>query len=621
MAERERIRVLMVEDTPADAELILRELARAGFDVEHERVEDGAALRAALTREWNIILCDYTLPQLDAPTALRIVREIDLDIPVIVISGTVGEEIAVQVMRFGASDYMLKDNLRRLGPAVTRELRESRVRKERRRLDDARRAAEGSFRLIIERSPELVVVHRDGRVVYANPTALARLGYRSAAELEGRPLDVIVGHAGPGGQREQSWLRSDGSSLTVEVERQTTTFDGEKAVVDVARDVTERNELTTAMMEVDRMAAIGVLAAGVAHEINNPLAYVLANLEYVSGAFDEIMVARPDPRFDDVRQALADMDHGAKRVRDIVQDIRTFSRVSDARRTHVDVRHVLDSSVRMASVQIRPRAKLVRRYEDVPPVLAIESRLGQVFLNLVTNAAQAVPEGKSETNRITLETRFEGGKVVVSVSDTGVGIPTDALPRLFQPFFTTKPTGHGTGLGLAISRRIVETLGGTIEVVSSPTDGTTFTVRLPPAIESRAAAAPLASASMAPPRRGRILVVDDEPALGVALRRLLLADHDVEVVTSAAAASQRVASGEHYDVILCDLLMPGMSGMELHAELVKEMPDLAGRMVFLTGAVSTPRARGFLDTIPNARLEKPVRAEDLRTTIAGMLAH
>ncbi|HEY8076066.1 MAG TPA: ATP-binding protein, partial [Labilithrix sp.] len=482
MVDRERIRVLLVEDSADDAALVLRELARAGFDVHHERVEEAGALRTALSREWQIILCDYTMPQLDAPTALRVVREVDQDVPVIVVSGTVGEEIAVQVMRFGASDYLLKDNLRRLGPAVTRELREIRVRKDKRRHEEARRAAEESFRLIIERSPELVIVHREGNVVYANPTALARLGYRSAKELEGRSMDSIVGHASQPSGREQSWLRSDGATVTVEVERQTTTFDGETAVVEVARDVTERNELTAAMMEIDRMAAIGVLAAGVAHEINNPLAYVLANLEYVSGAVDELLAANHETeRYADLRQALSDMDHGAKRVRDIVQDIRTFSRVSDANVAPVDVRQVLDSSVRMASVQIRPRAKLVRRYEDVPNVLANESRLGQVFLNLVTNAAQAVPDGKIDTNRITLETRFEDGKVVVSVGDTGVGIPPDALPRLFQPFFTTKPAGHGTGLGLAISRRIVEALGGSIEVTSNPGQGTTFTVRLPPA--------------------------------------------------------------------------------------------------------------------------------------------
>src|SRR5437763_1433346 len=163
--------ILLVEDNPDDVDLTLRAFARNKVANSIVVARDGVELRAALARNWQLILCDYTLPQLDAPTALRIVREVDADVPVIVVSGTVGEEIAVQVMRFGASDYLLKDNLRRLAPAVTRELRECRVRRERRRLEEARRVAEESFRLIIERSPDLVVVHRDARVVYANPTA------------------------------------------------------------------------------------------------------------------------------------------------------------------------------------------------------------------------------------------------------------------------------------------------------------------------------------------------------------------------------------------------------------------------------------------------------------------
>jgi PAS domain S-box-containing protein len=632
------LRVLLVEDTEDDAALVLRQLERAGFDTSYERVQTKDTLRNALEQPWELILCDYTMPELDAPTAIAIVRELGLDTPLIVVSGTIGEETAVEVMRVGANDYLLKGNLRRLGPAVTRELRDARERAERRHAEAARREAEESFRAIIERSPDLVLVHRDEKIAYANPALLRHLGIGEASAIVGEDLSAIVcpddsgrrPKVEPDTPVEQRWRKKNGDTIPVEVVRLSASFEGAPAVVEIARDITERKHIATAMIEMDRMAAIGILAAGVAHEINNPLAYVLANLEYVTSEVETLIAeipkasnARLEPRVTDLRQAVADMSHGARRVRDIVQDLRTFSRSDEDKVAMIDVRHVLDSSIRMATVQIRHRAKVIKAYADVPLVLANESRLGQVFLNLVINAAQAVPDGALDMNKITLETRFEDGAIVVAVSDTGVGIAPETLPRIFEPFFTTKPVGQGTGLGLAICRRIVRAIGGDIGVESTPGRGTTFTVRLPPA-DPGALKRPRSDAARAPApasRRGRVLCVDDEPAIGIALRRLLLADHDVVVVTSAVAARERILEGEPYDVILCDLMMPGMSGMELHAELGKHAPELAQRMVFLTGAAFTQQAHDFLDRVPNARLEKPVDIDDLRTTITELLLH
>jgi signal transduction histidine kinase len=238
---------------------------------------------------------------------------------------------------------------------------------------------------------------------------------------------------------------------------------------------------------MDRRAAIGILAAGIGHEINNPLAYVLANLEFVATEIDVLVGELPlearerlEPRILDLNLALADTSQGAQRVRTIISDLRTFSRGDEAG-TLVDVRKVLDASARMAAVQIRQRATIVKRYaEDVAPVLASDSRLGQVFLNLVVNAVQALPEGGApEQNRIELNVRDEGGFVHIEVVDTGSGIPADILPRVFEPFFTTKPVGQGTGLGLGICRRIVAELGGDIGVTSKVGVGTRFLVRLP----------------------------------------------------------------------------------------------------------------------------------------------
>jgi PAS domain S-box-containing protein len=626
-ARTEPLRLLHVEDSDDDAELVLRELARSGFEVTRHRVELAASLETALEQDWDLVLCDYTLPHLDAPTALEIVRKRCAHVPFIVVSGTVGEETAVEVMRAGANDYLLKGNLTRLGPAVRREVREGRARAERLRAERARQQAEESFRLIVESSPDLVVAHREGRIVYANPKTVERLALRDATAILGEPLSSIVLPDDRPRPAEQRWKRSDGQVIAVEVVQCDVVFEGTLATVVMARDLTERNQIAAAMVEMDRMAAIGMLAAGVGHEINNPLAYVLANLEFVTGELDTLIAAVPGEarqrlamRIEDLTQALSDTTHGAERVRAIVGDLRTFSRGEDANVALIDVRQILDSSVRMAAVQIRQRATIVKSYAaDLPEVVANESRVGQLFLNLVVNAAQALEEGAPSENRIELVAREDDGFVVVEIADTGRGIPADVQSRIFDPFFTTKPAGEGTGLGLSISRRIVEQLGGDISVASEPGKGTRFTVRIPRASGASERAAPTLAPRTKSEKRATILWIDDETNLGVALKRALVDEHDVVVTTSALEALARVAAGESFDLLLCDLMMPGMSGMDFHRELERSAPGLAKRVVFLAGGALTARSRDFLASVPNIRLDKPIELEALRNAIQEIL--
>jgi PAS domain S-box-containing protein len=636
----ESLRLLLVEDNDDDAALVLREIERSHFEVVWERVQTAPDLEAMLARTWDIVLSDYTMPHLDAPTALEIVRRHSADLPFIVLSGTVGEDTAVEVMRSGANDYLLKGHLTRLVPAITRELRDSRLRAERRRADRARQQAEESFRLIIESSPDLIVVHREGRIVYANPKTVERLGVGDGAVIVGELLSRIVSadkvrtpravsttESGRPAPVEQRWLRQDGTAISVEVVQDDVVFEGTLATVVIARDLSERNQIAAAMIEMDRMAAIGILAAGVGHEINNPLAYVLANLEFVTSELDAIIAELPDEakvrlaaRIADLNQALADTNHGAHRVRAIVQDLRTFARGEDAVASLVDVRQILDSSVRMAAVQIRQRGEVDRKYEDdLPSVLANESRIGQLFLNLVVNAAQALPDGAPGDNRIEIVAKTDGQFVCVEIADTGSGIPADVLPRIFEPFFTTKPTGQGTGLGLSICRRIVIDLGGDIGVTSELGKGSRFTVHLPSASSVGRTATPVQAQRGKSVRRARILCVDDEAAIGQAIKRVLVAEHDVELVANAAEALARVEAGQRFDLILCDLMMPAMSGMDLHRELVRGAPDVAARVVFLTGGAFTQRARDFLEGVRNPRLEKPIGIDALRNAIAEMV--
>jgi PAS domain S-box-containing protein len=388
-------------------------------------------------------------------------------------------------------------------------------------------------------------------------------------------------------------------------------------------DVTERNRLKAGLALADRMASVGTLAAGVAHEMNNPLTYVTANLAHARDTIEKTAALRGAPAdvkklMEHLRGAIDDALQGADRVARIVKDLKTFSR-DDETRQPVDVRVALDSALQLARGEIKRRARIVRSLRDVPLVDASESRLGQVFLNLLVNAAQAVPDGAPERNEIRVSTRVHDGWVEISVEDTGCGIPREVLGRIFDPFFTTKPVGTGTGLGLAICHEIVAAFGGEIGVESEVGQGSRFTVRLQP---SRAVAAaqpvPVRQTPRPAPRRSRILVVDDEQLVAEAMERVLSEEHDVVVASSGRVALQRVAEGP-FDVVVCDLLMPEMSGADFWAELQRRDEALAAHTILVTGAGLIEDARAAMGAFEGPIVEKPFTAADLRGAVAQLL--
>jgi CheY-like chemotaxis protein len=282
---------------------------------------------------------------------------------------------------------------------------------------------------------------------------------------------------------------------------------------------------------------------------------------------------------------------------------------------------VLELAVSMVSNEIRHRARLVKDYGETPLVLADDARLGQVFINLLVNASQALPEGQTETNEIRIMTSTDAlGRGVIEIRDNGPGIPASLIGRIFDPFFTTKPIGVGTGLGLSICHNIVTSMGGEITVSSREGDGAVFRVVLPAVLDGRIqeSAAVAATASTAPSHRAAILIIDDESAMGAALGHMLR-DHDVTVVTTAKDALELLVSNRSFDLVLSDLMMPEMSGMDLYEELVRRGSKTAARMVFITGGAFTQAAKKFLDRVPNARIEKPFGVTTLRQLVRKMV--
>ncbi len=371
-------------------------------------------------------------------------------------------------------------------------------------------------------------------------------------------------------------------------------------------DITERKRLQERVTLSERMASIGTLAAGVAHEINNPLTYIVLNLTLLDRqlAAGQIDVAK-------LRNMVAQARYGIDRVSSVVRDLQALTRVREERITLVDPIAVIERCLEIADHQIRHRAHVVREMTSVPAVRGSEDRLVQLFLNLVINAAQAIPEGAADRHTIRFTTQLTAEQMIrIDICDSGSGIAPETLSRIFDPFFTTKPVGEGTGLGLAICRTIVTSLGGEITVESKLGVGTTFSVILPvgSAVTETTSevTSPRATKSM------KILVVDDEPLIGQVIRQVL-AGHDVTTETSARAALERIARGEEFDRIFCDLMMPELSGMDFYQQLA---PAVRERVVFLSGGVFSDRARDFLETVPNRRLAKPFDIQALSAALA-----
>jgi len=509
-----------------------------------------------------------------------------------------------------------------------------------RQAEEALRKSEEQYRQIVEATSDgILKIDGAQSIVFVNQRFAEMLGFESR-DMIGRSVFAFMSAAakvtaadsfqrreGEKDAFDATFRHKDGTDISVNIADSPLLDEKGQHVGNLAvvRDVTERRKLQSQLMVSDRMASMGTLAAGVAHEINNPLACVIANLEYIAenlsgmagGNAASMSLAGGDTLFvEEIKAPLDDARAAAQRVRFIVRDLRIFSRSPVGEpRGPVDVEATMESSLRMAWNEIRHRARLVKRYGVVPRVEANEARLGQVFLNLLVNAAQAMPEGLAERNEICVSTSFDGERVVVEVSDTGAGISPENIGRIFDAFFTTKEVGVGTGLGLAICQRIIADMDGELTVESEKGKGTTFRVAIPVAgTEETVAAAPVREIPVAG-RRGRILVVDDEVFVVRSVRRVLSKNHDVMTVLAAGDALALCVGGERFDLIICDLMMPNMSGMELHSELLRLVPEQANRMIFLTGGAFTSKARHFLSETPKEHIEKPFDSGNLRAIV------
>jgi PAS domain S-box-containing protein len=630
-----QLRVLIVEDAEDDALLLIRVLRRAGYDLTFDRVDTAETMHAALDRQsWDIIIADYTLPAFNGLAALAMVKERGLDLPFILVSGSIGEDIAVTAMKSGAHDYIMKNNLGRLVPAVERELREIEERRARKRAEDTLQENYQLMHAVFEGTSDAIFVKDiHGRYVMIN-SAGARVFGKTLEEVIGKNDTELFRPESCGGmiEHDRQVLTSGETQVyeeTGEIAGVTRTFLATKGphrdhqgdiigIIGIVRDITERKQSEEqfqrqrdALYQSEKLATMGQLLAGVAHELNNPLAVVMGQAALLG---QSVRNKRQMERAEKIGQA-------AERCARIVNNFLALARQRSPERQVVQVNRVVREAVELLAYPLRVDNVEVEwdLAAEVPALWADMHQLHQVVVNLVSNAHQAMRDLEGP-RRLTVATGAteDASRVWMEVRDTGPGIASELEERIFEPFFTTKPPGVGTGLGLSLCQGIVEGHGGWISIVHREGPGAVFRVELPVEEPETPAVAVLA-AMPAVVRGARILVVEDEPGIAGVLAEVLQIDgHAVETVGNGEVALARLAAGT-YELILSDIRMPELDGPSLYWELERRNRPLLNRIIFLTGDTLSPATREFLEKTGAPCLSKPFALSDVRDIVQRVL--
>jgi two-component system, cell cycle sensor histidine kinase and response regulator CckA len=626
------LRLLLVEDSPDDARLIERKI-RESYELQWERVETAAAMREALDRaNWDLVVADYSLPRFSAPAALEVLREKGRDIPFIIISGSVREELAVEVMRAGARDFILKDNLKRLNVAVDRELREAAGRRARADAEHALQQSQERLGVLLQSLPMALFtigVEKESPMSWVSDQIDRICGYPAARFVE-EPLFWLsrvhpddrsrVAESTSKIMQEETaaieyrWRCADGAYrwFLSEMLLLRDSDGSPREILGVWQDVTERRSLEEQLRQAQKMEAVGRLAGGVAHDFNNLLTTILGYSELVLGR-----LAPSDP----VRGDLQEVRRAAERAAALTGQLLAFSRKQVLQPKAFDLNEGMRNLEKMLGRLIGEDIELTTQLEpSLGTVIADPGQIDQVIMNLAINARDAMPEGGRlaiETANADLDEDYArqhvgvrpGPYVMLAVSDTGVGMDAETRERIFEPFFTTKEPGKGTGLGLAMVYGTVKQSGGNIWVYSEPGHGTTFKIYLPrtdaPAMAAEAGAVRSGGGSET------VLLVEDEEPVRRFARRVLESAGYVVIEAPHAEEALRIVSEwtAPIDLLLTDTVMPGMSGPRLASKLRERFPGT--KILYTSGYTDAGIAQqGVLDP-PAPFLQKPFTPDSL----------
>jgi signal transduction histidine kinase len=610
-------RVLLVEDSDIAARLIADQL-REGWQGSYVRrvVSLADALHELSSEAWDVVLTDLGLPDSDGLATVQRIREQNRTVPIVVLTANNDADLAVEALEEHAQDFLVK---RRMDPEILARTVRYAIGRQRifARLQavaaEATRSETNLHQLISRSADGIVVCDAEGIVLYANEAALPLLpcsdGLPIGERIPALPLD-----------REHSEIEvhTRDTVLLVDVRVVEVDWEGQRAKMALLRDMSERRsaeELRLQLERSERLASVGQLAASVAHEINNPLAYVIANLELLQREVKRRAEASPEQGNRYVRHLEYALE-GAQRVARIVADLGAFSRkdtVQLARPT--DINETVRSALSMANAQLKHRAEVQTEFGNMPAAHGDSGRLCQVFLNLFVNAAHAMKEGHVQENSLRIRTYASEGRAIIEVRDSGGGIPAEIRERVFEPFFTTKKGGEGSGLGLYVCRNIVQSFGGDITLEPNEDHGTCARVWVPLWRRSELPPRPSPTAAAVANLHARVLVVDDEPFVLRSLEDMLREQHEVVLCSSGEEAKALLANDARFDVILCDVMMQNGTGPELLTWLRSHIPVLASRVVFMTGG-----GVGALSSVQGDEavrvITKPFSLEDVLAQVA-----
>ncbi|MEI6206807.1 MAG: response regulator [Desulfuromonadales bacterium] len=630
------LRILHIEDSPMDAEIIRERLIDTDFSMQIDWASNEQEFTSFLqSGRYDIILADYQLPGFNAPAALRLAQSFCSDVPFICVSGAVGEEKAVELLKQGATDYIQKDKLDKLPLAMQRALDEVGERAARKQAEEALRASEERHRTILQTAMDgFWIVDMQGRLLEVNETYCRMSGYTAQELLSMRISDLEAAEGATdtaarvqkiiarGEDRfESRHRRKDGSLFDVEVSVQYRMFEGGQMVV-FLQDISAHRKLEEQLRQSQKMEAIGQLAGGVAHDFNNILTVIMGycNLLNMKTKFDG-----------SEKVALEHINSAAEKAAQLTRGLLAFSRkqVMDPKPVNINdtVQQVQKFLVRIIGEDIRLRAI----YNDATlTVMADAGQIEQVLMNLAANARDAMPEG----GELTIETGLQhvdesfvssygwgkqGNYALVSVSDNGCGMDEETRKRIFEPFFTTKEVGRGTGLGMAIVHGIVSQHNGFVYVYSELGKGTVFKIFFP-LIENESMAE-MDKLEVKPPEGGTetILVVEDDPSVRTVIENILVnaGYHIISAEDGEQAVEKFSENRAGIKLVLMDMVMPKKSGLEAYREIKNLQADI--RMLFTSGYTADfIKSRGELDK-DSELIMKPVKPFDLLRKVREML--
>jgi PAS domain S-box-containing protein len=634
------LRLLLVEDNENDAVLVVRELKRGGYDTTYERVYDAASMHAALDRQsWDLVLSDHSMPQFSGRAALDVLRQRDLDVPFIFVSGTIGEDTAVESMRMGAQDYLNKSNLRRLVPAIQRELREAASRRERRRAETALRESEQRFEKVFQASPVGITISTlaEGRYLDVNAAFLRMIG-RTREEVIGRtsfeisfwrdPADrtrVMERLARGGGAAQELELTvqgKDGAIRHVLVALEQVDFSGTPCVVALVHDISGLKQLEQQLNQAQKMEAVGRLAGGVAHDFNNMLTVITSYGDLLLGDL---------PAGDSRRADIEEILKAARGAATLTRQLLAFSRQEVIQPRPISVNAIVAGTEKMLQRVIGEDIALESELAAEPAtVLCDPGQLEQIVMNLVVNARDAMPQGgrvRIVTTNATLDEPMlrdlplsrPGRYVVLTVTDTGIGMDAATQEHIFEPFFTTKEQGKGTGLGLATVYAVAKQAGGFVGVESAPGEGASFTVFLP-AIDAPATRLEAESTGVLPRGTETVLLVEDATAVRSVIRQVLERLGYTVLDAADGQLALEVAARHHgpIDLVITDIVMPALGGREMAERLRHVRPSI--RILYTSGYTDDAIVRSGVLDAQFAFMQKPFTPEILAAKVREALA-